>query len=328
MGKAENLYASAIFFSIVGIGAAAMWVPNATLIQKWFGTKKRGLALGIASSSSGVGSGLMGLFLPAIAIKYDWRVGWFILGIAGLFLFLLNGLLLRDRPEDMNLSPLGEKLDGTKKNDIYSKRIGYFEILTQSQFWIIGISYFLICYGSYALLDFVVTYGKIELNIPYSIASLFISVSAFSGIPGGILMMMLSDHIGTRTSIKIIYGLMPFSILSVMVGGSHVFLLMAGIGWFGFLYGAVFPMVAACAKDYFSQKVTGTVFGLLTFFYGAASVVSPVLSGYLADVTGTFRWAFGLGVFSALMGFLLTTFLREPNHYRKEEELVHSTTLA
>jgi sugar phosphate permease len=317
MGKAENLLASALFFGMVGIGSAAMWVPNATLVQKWFSTRKKGLVLGIISASSGVGSGLMGLFLPAIAIEYNWRIGWFILGIAGLSLFLLNGLLLRDRPEDMNLAPWGGSLEETREKDDPSKRTGFFETLKQSQFWIIGISYFLICYGSYALLDFVVTYGKIELYIPYSIASLFISVSAFIGIPGGILMMILSDHIGTRKSIKIIYGLMPLSILSIIMGGNHVFLLMAGVGWFGFLYGAVFPMVAACARDYFPREATGTAFGLLTFFYGAASVISPVLTGYLADVTGTFKWSFSLGAFAALMGFLLTTFLREPNHYRK-----------
>lgn len=328
MGKAENLFTSTLFFGIVGIGAAAMWVPAATLIQKWFGMKKRGLALGIISASSGVGSGLMGLLLPAIAIEYSWRVGWSILGIAGLSLFLLNGLLLRDRPEDMNLVPWGGTLEETRENDSSSRRVGFFEILKQSQFWIIGISYFLICYGSYALMDFVVTYGRIELNIPYGIASLFISVSAFIGIPGGILMMIWSDHIGTRKSIKIIYGLMPFSILSIMAGGGHVYLLMAGVGWFGFLYGAVFPMVAACSRDYFPRETTGTAFGLLTFFYGAASVISPVLTGYLADVTGTFRWSFGLGAFTAMLGFILTTFLREPQHYRKKEERVPPAALA
>jgi len=328
MGKAENLFTSTLFFGIVGIGAAAMWVPAATLIQKWFGMKKRGLALGIISASSGVGSGLMGLLLPAIAIEYSWRVGWSILGIAGLSLFLLNGLLLRDRPEDMNLIPWGGTLEETRENDGSSRRVGLFEILKQSQFWIIGISYFFICYGSYALMDFVVTYGRIELNIPYGIASLFISVSAFIGIPGGILMMIWSGHIGTRKSIKIIYGLMPFSILSIMAGGGHVYLLMAGVGWFGFLYGAVFPMVAACARDYFPREATGTAFGFLTFFYGAASVISPVLTGYLADVTGTFRWSFSLGAFAAMLGFLLTTFLREPQHYRKKEERVPPAALA
>lgn len=118
MGKSESLTASTIFYGIVGIGAAAMWVPNATLIQKWFGIKKRGLVLGILNASSGAGFGLMGLILPVIVNKYSWRFGWFLLGIVGLSLLFLNGLLLQEKPEDMGLSPWGEKRIRLKKKPL------------------------------------------------------------------------------------------------------------------------------------------------------------------------------------------------------------------
>lgn len=312
MGKADNLFASAIFFSLVGVGSASMWVPNATLIQKWFGIKKRGMALGILNASSGAGFGAMGLFLPVIVIDYNWRLGWFILGIAGLFLIILNALLLRDRPEDIDLTPWGGKNEEKKGKNILSKRVGYFEILKQSQFWIIGISYLFISYGSYALLDFIVTYGKMELNIPYSVASLFITVAAFTGIPGGILIMILSDHIGTKKSLGITYTLMGFSILFIIFSGSNVLLLTIGIGWFGVLYGGVFPLVAACSRDSFPTELTGTALGLMTIFYGVGAMSTPILTGYLADITGTFRWSFSLGGIATLAAGILTAFLREP----------------
>jgi len=315
MGKSDNLFTSAIFFSLVGVGSAAMWVPNATLIQKWFVVRKRGLALGILNASSGAGFGAMGLFLPVIVINYNWRLGWFILGIVGLFLTILNGLLLRDRPEDIGLTPWCGKNEEKKKNNILSKRVGYFEILRQSQFWIIGISYLLISYGSYALLDFIVTYGKMELNIPYSIASLFITVAAFTGIPGGILIMILSGHIGTKISLGITYTLMGLSILFIIFSGSNVLLLIIGIGWFGVLYGGVFPLVAACARDFFPREVTGTVLGLITIFYGVGAMSTPILTGYLADITGTFRWSFSLAAFAVLLAGFFITLLRKPREF-------------
>lgn len=312
MGKAQSLFGSAAFFGIVGIGSAAMWVPSATLIQKWFGTKKRGLALGILNASSGVGFGVMGLFLPAIVINYSWRFGWSVLGIVALLLFILNGLLLRDQPEDMRLLPYGEKIKRKIENNFTLKRMGYLRILKQSQLWIIGMSYFLISYGSYALIDFIVTYGKMELNIAYGIASLFITVIAFSGIPGGILAMMVSDYIGTKNSLVIIYVLFAFSILLTIFGGSQVSIIMVAVAWFGFLYGAVFPVIAACARDYFPKEVTGTALGLLTVFYGIGAMSTPILTGYLADVTGTFRWSFGLGALTALVAAVVTAFLEKP----------------
>lgn len=311
MGMAENLIASAIFYGVVGIGAAAMWVPIVTLIQRWFGTKKKGLALGILSPSYGVGFGLMGIFLPRVVFKYDWRTGWFILGVAGLLLILLNGLLLRDRPEEKGFSPWG----GSEEIERFghrAPRMNSFDIIRESRFWIIGISYFAISYGTYAVLDFVVTYGTIELNIPYSIASLFITVTAFSGVMGGFLLMALSDYIGRRKSLVLIHVLVALSILFIILGGNQILLLMVGMGCFGFLYGAIWPMFAACANDYFPRDVAGTVLGFLTIFYGLGAMVTPVVTGHLADITGTFRWPFGLGAVASLFAGLLIGFLKRP----------------
>ena len=257
MGKAESFTVSAIFFSIVGIGAAAMWVPIVTLIQRWFGEKKRGLALGILSPSYGIGFGLMGLILPIIVLEYNWRAGWYVLGIAGLLLFILNGLLLRDQPEKKGLSPWGESAENGKDIPCSSQKMGYLEIIKEGRFWIIGISYLAISYGTYALLDFIVTYGTIELKIPYSVASLFITVIAFSGVIGGILLMVLSDYIGRKKSLMIILTLTALSILFVTLVGSHILLLMIVMGCFGFLYGAIWPMYAACIRDYFPKEVGG-----------------------------------------------------------------------
>jgi sugar phosphate permease len=157
MGKAESLTSSVIFYSIVGIGAAATWVPIATIIQRWFGIKKRGFALGLLSSSYGLGYGLMGFILPTIVLTYHWRIGWFILGIAGFSLFVLNGLFVREQPQKMGLSPWGEALEDRKKVTSSRQNREYAEILKRGRFWIIGISYFAIAYGTYAVIDFIVT---------------------------------------------------------------------------------------------------------------------------------------------------------------------------
>ena len=318
MGAAWNFAASAFFYSIVGIGAAAMWVPNATLIQSWFGLKKRGLALGILNSSSAVGFGLMGLVLPVIVLRYHWRVGWYLLGIAGSLLFFINGALLRDQPEEIGLLPWGESFERVKEITFPFQTMGYLEILKEGRFWIIGISYFAISYGTYAIVDFIVTYGTIELQIPYQVSSLFITVFAFTGVVGGILLTALSDYIGRKKLLVIIQALVALSVLFAIYGGNNILLLMVGMGCFGFLYGAIFPLYAACARDYFPKEVTGTVLGLLTIFYGGGAMFSPVLTGYLADITGTFRWSFGLGAFTTFIAALVIGFLRKPREFGKK----------
>jgi len=324
MGTAKDLTLAVIYYSVVGIGAAAIWVPIIALIQNWFGEKKRGLALGILSPSYGIGFGLMGLVLPIVVLEYQWRFGWYSLGIAGLLLFFLNGMFLRDHPEKMALSPWGESesggIKGIKKMVSFSPRMGYAEMMRGGRFWKIGLSYFFISYGTYTLVDFIVAYGVLELNLPYSVASLFMTVLAFSGVLGGFLLMALSDYIGRKISLVIVQSFLALSILFILLMGNRVPFLMIGLGCFGFLYGAVWPMYGACARDYFPKGITGAVLGLMTIFYGVGAMISPVLTGYLADVTGAFQWSFGLGAFAALMGAVLIGWIGRPEVSRKEED--------
>jgi len=317
MGKATSFSSAAFFYGLMGIGAAAGWVPITALIQNWFGARKRGLVLGILSVSSGIGFGLMGLILPGIVLKYHWRAGWFILGTAGFFLFFLNGFLLRDRPEKMGVSPWGELEEphrAVKGTDSAAEQVSYLDILRKRRFWVIGMSYLAIAYGAYAVLDFIITYGAMELQIPYRVASIFITVISFSGVFGGILLMGLSDYIGRRKSLVIIQTSIGMSILFAMGARNCIFSLMLGMGCFGFLFGAIWPMYAACVRDYFPKEVTGTVFGLLTIFYGIGTMLSPAITGYLADLTGTFRWSFGLGAFTCFVSALLIGFLERPKN--------------
>jgi MFS family permease len=315
MGVSERFTTAAIFYSIVGVGAAAMWVPVVTLIQNWFGLKRRGSALGLLHSSSALGFGLMGLILPVIVLRHHWRAGWYLLGVAGFLLFFVNGLLIRDTPEKMNLSPWGESAEKEIKDVLSLKPIGYLEILREGRFWIIGISYFWISYGAYTIVDFIVTYGVIELQIPYTVASFLITVLAITGIFGGFLLMTLSDYIGRKKSLVIIQISVALTILFIILGGKDFIYLMIGMGCFGFIYGAIWPMYAACARDYFPKGVAGTALGLLTIFYGSGAMISPVLTGYLTDITGTFRWGFGFGAFVSFIAALLIGFLRKREEF-------------
>jgi MFS family permease len=112
--------------------------------------------------------------------------------------------------------------------------------------------------------------------------------------------------------------LMGLSILYIIFANNVPFL-MVGIGWFGVLYGGIFPLVAACGRDYFPKEVTGTILGLLTIFYGAGAMATPVVTGHLADLTGTFRWSFGLGVFASLFASFLIGFLKGPKGFSNKD---------
>lgn len=312
MGYAESFIASSIFFFIVGLGASATWVPITTLIQRWFGEKKRGLALGILSPSYGIGFGMMGLILPVIVSRYSWRMGWQLLGILGLGLIVLNGFLMRDDPKIIGIYPWGEDVT-PEETSTFLTRMSYFEVFKTRKFWIIGISYFLISFGVYTIVDFIVTYGTLELNISYRISSLFITLIAFSGVAGGFILTTISDYISRKRSLIIIQSSITMGIFLILWSGNHISYLIFATLFFGFLYGAIWPLYATCVRDYFPRDMAGTILGLLTIFYGVGVMISPFLTGYIADTTGTFRWAFFLSGLGSLCSAFIIGCLEKKN---------------
>jgi len=312
MGQASSLFTAILFHGIVGIGASAMWTPVVALIQKWFGESRRGMALGILSPSWAIGFGLMGLVLPFIVKTYSWRMGWFLLGISGLILVIMNALVLKSDPKEMGLVPWGESSESihTSRRPIHGPN--YRQVFRGSHFWLIGTSYFLISVGAYTITDFIVTYGVVELKIHYPVASAFMSIMALTGIAGGLFLMSLSDYIGRKKSLVIIHSFVALSILWIVLAKDNLLHLRVVMGCFGFFYGAIWPMYAACARDYFPKEIAGTVIGLLTIFYGTGAIVGPIMAGYLTDLSGTFRWSFALGAFAALIAALLMGFLKKP----------------
>jgi len=316
MGKASSLFTAMIFHGIVGIGAAAMWTPIVTLIQKWFGVTRRGVALGILSPSYALGYGLMGILLPLIVNAYSWRMGWILLGISGLALVGINASLLKSDPKEAGYPPWGETPEPMKRIEP-SSSYRYRDIYRERCFWLIGLSYFLISAGTYTITDLIVTYGVLELKIAYPIASAFITILAFTGIAGGMILMFLSDFIGRKKSLIIIHSSVGLSILGILLAGSRIIPLQIGIGTFGFFYSPIWPMYGACARDYFPKEVAGTVVGLMTIFYGTGAMLGPILAGRMVDLTGTFQYPFLFGAFTSLIAVLLLGFLREPTELGK-----------
>lgn len=318
MGRASNLFTAILFHGLIGMGAAAMWVPIVTLIQKWFGITRRGLALGILSPSYAMGFGLMGIVLPIIVKTYSWRMGWFLLGISGLVLVIFNVVLLRSDPKEMGLLPWGETPPSIQPASPSPPPFSCWNILKEAHFWLIGVSYLFISMGVYIFSDFIVTYGTMELKIGYDVASSFISIMALTSIIGGLVLMPLSDYMGRKRLLVMIHSFLALGILLIIYAKDDISLVRIGVGWFGFLYGAIWPMYAVCARDYFPKEVAGTVIGIFTLFYGIGAMLGPIVAGRITDATESFRWSFGLGALTAFIAAIVIGFLRKPRESGKK----------
>lgn len=301
MGTITSFWMAIVFHSIVGVGAAASWAPVSALIQKWFGIKRRGRALGVLTTGSYLGSAIIGLILPKLLLGFGWRLSWYLLGTIALALVPFNGLLLRSNPE--NASDDDQK--DISNRETSGPQMSYREILKTSKFWLIGTSYLALSFSTNVVYVFLVTYATEELKMAYASASLLVTVQGLSGIAGALIFSTLSDRFGRIKTLVSINFMLAFIFLGVLLVGSNVFLLTLVLVAFGVFSAGTWPVYASCATDYFSKSVAGAVIGLWTTLYGIGSTISPPIAGYLADLYGTFFFSFAMSSMMAVIATLL-----------------------
>ena len=319
MGTVQNFWQACGFYAIVGIGAASMWTPVITLVQRWFHIKRRGMALGILSTGFGLGFASMGKLFPVIVERWNWQYCWSFLGIAALIMVFINALLLRSKPEDMKLLPWGTppNIEPVPQQAPSSQKpkTSYGEILSAPRFWVIGFSYFLIAGALYIITTFMVDYARYNLGFPYSKASSLATIHGLGQIIGVLTISFISDYIGRRWTILLSNFFISLCILSIVFSGANTLALFVSIGAIGAFYGATFPMYGAIGGDYFRKEIMGTVIGALTAFYGIGAIIANRVAGHIRDVTGSFLIPFIIAIVLALLASILMFFVsRDPVH--------------
>ncbi|UCG82184.1 MAG: MFS transporter, partial [Dehalococcoidia bacterium] len=109
-GLASGFHDAAAWRALTGIGSGASNVPVMGLLAAWFATRRRGLASGIAVAGSSLALILAGAFVPRILDVYGddgWRACWFIFGGVTILLAIAGFFILRNRPSELGLKPLG-----------------------------------------------------------------------------------------------------------------------------------------------------------------------------------------------------------------------------
>lgn len=300
MAYSSSITNASLFWALAGLGCAASWSPVVTLVQRWVSDRHRGLALAFTDMGSATGIMAWSWAMPYIVEAFSWRVGWMSLAIVALIATILNFILIRDKPPDKS-----GVVQNTARNKITEPiRTTYFKLLHNGKFWLIALSYMLIAFSILIPYTFLPTYAIQTLGMPYQTAKWFIVIIAAAGITGKLWLGHLSDTIGR---IKI----MMLCDVLIAVGGagmaySHDFPMLCLFSViFGCGYGALWPVYAAVAADYFPRAYSGRIIGLWTLYNGLGSIVAPPLAGWTIDTTGIFIWAFLLTTISAVISMLL-----------------------
>ncbi|MBS4022727.1 MAG: MFS transporter [Dethiobacter sp.] len=305
-GTVGGVISAVVLRFVTGLGSAGGNIPVMGLVSAWFAPKRRGIAAGVLVGGSGLSLIVTGLLVPRVIALYPqngWRISWYLLGGIVCLLGVIGFTLLRNSPAEKNLSPLGAcgSSSALEAEGANSKTFLWRSIFKSKVLWHLGLVYLFFGFSYIIYGTFFVDAMMTEKGFTQAQAGAIWSFIGFIAIFSGILWGAVSDFIGRKFALAIVFGLQAVCYFLFAAARTPEILYLSA-----FLYGltafSIPGIVAAACGDYVGARLAPAALGMVTLFFAAGQTAAPSVAGFLADKTHTFSGAFILAAAVAVLG--------------------------
>jgi MFS family permease len=207
--------------------------------------------------------------------------------VAPALLLVVLLTLLRERPSDMGLAPLGA---GTPSQaSAAAGGMEYRDALRTPVFWMIAAAGMMTFYCILGTSAHVFLYLR-GLGVPVAEAARGLSWLFVMGLIGKFVFGYVADRLPHKTVLVINVGIMlagSLALASMRPGGFWPFVVLFGLGW-----GGIYTMLQLLTIDAFGLKAAGKVLGTRTVVDALGGGLGPWLTGILFDRTGSYQVPF------------------------------------
>jgi ACS family D-galactonate transporter-like MFS transporter len=300
---------------LLGVAEAPTFPANAKAIGYWFPAEERSLATAIFDSAakfaSAVGVPVLGLLL----LRFGWRWSFAATGFLSLVYFVLFSAFYRNPSEDRSLSTAERDFirhGGAQPEDrdraAKGAPLGY--LLRRRKVWGLVLGFASYNYTFYLLLTWLPSYLSSTHHIDLLHSALYTSVpwlfATFTDLlMGGWLVDKLVQR-GRDAS---------FVRQAILIGGTTLGLGVLGsayaqstttaVVWISLAIGglsAAAPVAWSVPSLVAPRESVGTLGGILNFGSQLSAIAAPIATGYIAQATHSFFWAFGAAAAFLLVG--------------------------
>jgi sugar phosphate permease len=288
----------ALWGVLVGAGTGIIaLVLGTTIVQRWFYVH-RGLALGILTASAATGQLVFLPFLAKLVVDHGWRSSVITMASLALVMAPISLVLIRDRPRDKGLLPLGQP-EGvpvpteTAQNPIVAALSALREASRTREFWILAGSFFVCGASTNGLVGTHLVPACMDHGIPEVQAAGLLAVMGIFDLVGTTGSGWLSDRFDNRLLLFMYYGLRGLSLLYLpygFVSGGHslsIFAVFYGLDWI-----ATVPPTVALARQAFGAEKTGLVFGWVLASHQIGAALAASVAGLIRTNEGSYDHAF------------------------------------
>ncbi|HEY97420.1 MAG TPA: MFS transporter [Dehalococcoidia bacterium] len=321
LSQMSGLWQYYIGYALIGTGVAASGPVITTLvISNWF-IRRRGMAIGAMS----MGAGTAGMiFTPLVLVYLLPNLGWdktylTYAGITAVLAIPLAILVIRTHPVDKGLLPDGRdtsEIEGIAEDRALSNQgLPFRNAVTSQAFWLLAVAIFIVS-SHMGIMQNQIPHME-DLGFSAGIIASAMSVLAVMSTISTLVFGWLSDKIRVKFTAIIAVSIITIAIVLLININSNspdwllvLYTILMGLGIGGWM-----PTMSLLTSVNFGLLAYGTIYGSLNAFQSISAGTSPILSGYLFDLTKTYEWAFIITAIAVALGIPTILAIRRPKGY-------------
>ncbi|MCE5264990.1 MAG: MFS transporter [Deltaproteobacteria bacterium] len=273
-----------LLYGLMGVSISTYGPTIFTVIASWF-TAQRGLALGLASAGSGLGTLIAAPVANALINVWGWRSAFAILGLASFAILLLVSQLVRNPPD---WRPAGGA--NGPGIDPEPPRTSLRQVMGTQEIRLIVAGSMSAQIASRVIVVHIAPHAM-DVGLSALAAAMALSIVGFGSLVGRILMGFVQDRIGARLSMILCLLIMGVSLALLPLARTDAALFAFAV-LFGFAFGGDVPQVPALTVRCFGVSALGVVYGTISAVVNVGSGLAPAAAGYIFDWAGSYTAAF------------------------------------
>ncbi len=296
---------------LIGLGTAAGFGPLMSDISLWF-SKNRGLAVAIAAS----GNYFSGIIWPSLVTSFskgppDWRLQYILFGIIAASLSIPLAFLLRKNIDKKFLQKDTQEAGRNLSEKLITPKVLIFLLVLAS----------ISCCIAMSMPQIHIVALCVDLGFGPLVGTNMLSLMLFGGVISRILSGIAVDYFGAAKILLLGSTLQCLALFLYIPSDGLGSLYMVSL-IFGLAQGGIVPSYAVIIREYLPAKNVASKVGLILMATIFGMAFGGWISGYIFDVTGSYRLAFWNGIFWNIINISLVLFLFFRGKNEKHQYLV------
>lgn len=284
----------------LGLGTAVGFGPLIADISHWF-LHRRGIAVALVASGNYLSGAVWPMLLAGLLAESGWRQVYLALALITLAVVVPLALLLRRRV------PVEAHGQAEAAAALKARSAGLSPRALQ---WMLGLAGIACCVAMSMPQVHIVAYC-VGLGYGPAVGAEMLSLMLLGGVVSRVISGLVADRLGGVPTLLIGSTLQCIALFLYLPWDGLVPLYVVS-AVFGLSQGGIVPSYALVVREYMPAREAGARVGFVMMMTILGMALGGWMSGWVYDLTGSYRWAFlnGIGWNMLNMGIIGTLLLR------------------